>query len=113
MLDALVARGIPTTVLVRQTSSKRFIEAQLSRVNVRLGTILDRASLRQATADATHVIHCAGCVKALRPAEFYEVNRSGRAMLSRPSTTRTRGLGARPYLQSGCCRASDSRGARP
>ena len=70
-------KGIPTTVLVRQASSKRFIEAQLSRVNVRLGTILDRESLRQATADATHVIHCAGCIKALRPAEFYEVNQIG------------------------------------
>ena len=41
------------------------------------GSINDLPSLRDAMHDATHVIHCAGCTKALRVAEFYDVNHVG------------------------------------
>ena len=77
ILDSLLARGIATAVLLRPTSNRRFIEQHLSQIEVRLGSINDLPSLRDAMHDATHVIHCAGCTKALRVAEFYDVNHVG------------------------------------
>ena len=77
ILDALRVRGTSTILLLRQTSNRRFIETHLPHVEVRLGSISDPASLREALRDATHVIHCAGLTKALRHAEFFEVNRGG------------------------------------
>lgn len=77
ILDSLLARGIATAVLLRPASNRRFIEQHLSQVEVRLGSINDLSSLREAMHDATHVIHCAGCTKALRVAQFYEVNHVG------------------------------------
>lgn len=77
ILDALQARGIPTAVLLRPSANQRFMAPHLSRVAIRLGSILDPVSLREALQDATHVIHCAGLTKALRVAEFYEVNQGG------------------------------------
>jgi len=74
VLDLLVARGIPTVVLLRQTSSPRFIQARLSRVEARLGAVTEPASLRAAVCGVTHVIHCAGSTKAARADEFHEVN---------------------------------------
>ena len=44
---------------------------------MRPGSIGDPASLRQAMAGITHVIHCAGATKAARVAGFYEVNQAG------------------------------------
>jgi nucleoside-diphosphate-sugar epimerase len=41
------------------------------------GSINDLPSLRDAMSDVTHVIHCAGCTKALRVAEFHDVNHAG------------------------------------
>jgi nucleoside-diphosphate-sugar epimerase len=46
-------------------------------VTVRTGSLSDPESLGAAMQDVTHVIHCAGCTKALRVSEFYEVNQSG------------------------------------
>lgn len=77
ILDRLVRQGIRTAVLLRTTSNRRFIEPVLSHTEVRDGTISDPASLRVATDGVTHVIHCAGSVKALRHADFFEVNQVG------------------------------------
>lgn len=77
ILDVLLARGLPTVALLRKGSNPRFIQAHLSRVEIRHGAIGDPASLRDAMRDVTHVIHCAGATKALTAAGFYEVNQAG------------------------------------
>lgn len=77
ILDSLRARGIPTAVLLRPTADRRFIENHLPHVEVRTGSIGDQPSLGAALEDITHVIHCAGCTKALRAEGFHEVNHRG------------------------------------
>jgi nucleoside-diphosphate-sugar epimerase len=77
ILDLLRARGIPTAVLLRQTSNTQFIQTHLSGVEVRLGALTEPASLQAAVAGLTHIIHCAGSTKALRAAEFDAVNHLG------------------------------------
>jgi nucleoside-diphosphate-sugar epimerase len=64
-------------VLLRSTSNRQFIQARLSRIEVRVGAIHDPASLRAAMRDVTHVIHCAGLTKALTVAGFFEGNQVG------------------------------------
>lgn len=70
-------RGIRVALLLRQTSSRRFIQGRLPQPEVRLGSVEDAASLRNALEGITHVIHCAGCTKAARVREFYEINQAG------------------------------------
>ncbi len=77
ILDLLCDRGIPTAVLLRPTANPRFIEAHRARLDVRTGSIDDPAGLAAALEGITHVIHCAGCTKALRLSEFDRVNRAG------------------------------------
>jgi nucleoside-diphosphate-sugar epimerase len=77
VMDSLRARGFATAALLRPTSDKRFIEAHLPRLEVRVGSLSDPQSLDAALQDVTHVIHCAGCTKALHKSEFYEVNQAG------------------------------------
>jgi len=77
ILDRLMLRGIPTRILMRTTSSRRLIEPHLPAVRVCEGSIAQPESLRAAMEGVTHVIHCAGVVKALRVREFYEVNQVG------------------------------------
>jgi nucleoside-diphosphate-sugar epimerase len=77
ILDSLRARGIATVVLLRATSNQRFIGPHLPQLDVRAGSIGDPQSLAAAVKDATHVIHCAGCTRALRTSEFHEVNQMG------------------------------------
>lgn len=77
ILDSLRARGVATAVLLRPTSDRHFIKAHLPAVEVRPGTITEPDGLRSAMADATHVIHCAGCTRVSRVSEFYETNHLG------------------------------------
>ncbi|MGB8369413.1 MAG: NAD-dependent epimerase/dehydratase family protein [Limisphaerales bacterium] len=77
VLDRLRAQGIPTAVLLRPASNQRFINAHLPQLDVRNGSLSDPQSLGTALLDITHVIHCAGCVKALQVSEFYTVNQIG------------------------------------
>src|SRR5208283_3499170 len=77
ILDSLRVRGVATAIVLRPDSNRRFIESHLSRVTVRTGSLSDPESLGAAMQDVTHVIHCAGCTKALRQSEFYEVNQTG------------------------------------
>lgn len=77
ILDKLCSKGIATAVLLRPTSNRRFIESHLPQLDVRFGSISDQKSLDSALRDITHVIHCAGCTKALKIPEFYETNQIG------------------------------------
>lgn len=77
IVDSLCDRGIATAVLLRPTSNQRFIAPCLPRLEVRTGSITDQDSLRHAMRDVTHVIHSAGCTKALHAATFDEVNHLG------------------------------------
>jgi nucleoside-diphosphate-sugar epimerase len=77
ILDSLHARGLATVALLRRASNQRFIQVHLPRLEVRVGSLSDPQSLDAALRDVTHVIHCAGCTKALRQSEFYEVNQAG------------------------------------
>ena len=77
VLDALAARGIPTAVLLRPSSNRRFIAPHLATLEVHPGSITDPASLAAALRGVTHVIHCAGLVKAVRAAELFAVNHDG------------------------------------
>jgi dihydroflavonol-4-reductase len=77
IVDHLRARQIATAVLLRPTSDRAFLAAQRTELDVRLGSLDDSPSLDAALRDVTHVVHCAGCTKALRTAEFYAVNQAG------------------------------------
>jgi nucleoside-diphosphate-sugar epimerase len=77
ILDRLRTQDIATAVLLRPASNKRFIETHLSDVEVRIGSIGDLHSLGAAMHDVTHVVHCAGCTKALRVSDFHEINHRG------------------------------------
>lgn len=77
ILDQLHARQVATAILVRPTSQPRFLEPHRSWAEVRPGTISEPSSLRTALAGVTHVVHCAGCTKAARVSEFYQVNQAG------------------------------------
>lgn len=77
VLDRLCAGGIPTAILLRNTSSTQFISRHLDRIELRYGAVTDPASVSNALADITHVVHCAGLTKALKVADFYQVNHIG------------------------------------
>jgi len=77
IVDSLRARGIATAILLRPASNRSFIEAHLPYLEVRTGSIGDPESLGAAMRDVTHVVHCAGCTKALRVSEFHEINHAG------------------------------------
>ncbi len=81
ILDLLVARRLPTAILLRPASPRRFIEQHLPRIEVRPGSITDAGSLESALNGITHVIHAAGCTKAVRPADYHAVNAAGTANL--------------------------------
>ena len=77
ILDELCAKGISTAVLLRRSSNLRFIENHLPQMEVHFGSVTEPESLRPALANVSHVIHCAGCTKAVRREEFFEVNGTG------------------------------------
>jgi nucleoside-diphosphate-sugar epimerase len=66
-----------TRLLLRSTSSRRFIQPHLPAIEVREGSVDRPDDLPAALEGVTHVIHCAGLVKALRIREFYEANQIG------------------------------------
>jgi nucleoside-diphosphate-sugar epimerase len=77
ILDRLRESQIPTAILFRRTTNRRFLEKNLGWAETREGSLSDLDSLRKALQDATHVIHCAGATKAAKPSGFYEVNQGG------------------------------------
>jgi nucleoside-diphosphate-sugar epimerase len=81
ILDELCERGIPTTILIRKTSARTFIEHRLKDVKVVFADlnygIKDLETVCESVSDVTHIIHCAGLVRALNKEDFYRVNRDG------------------------------------
>ena len=77
ILDVLRERGIDTVLLLRASSNRQFIERHIGQVEVRSGSIDDASSMVAAMRDVTHVIHCAGAVKALTTDGFFAVNERG------------------------------------
>jgi len=77
ILDELCQRGIETAILLRSTSSTLLISQHLNQVEIIRGSLNDISSLRKAVEKITHIIHCAGLVRALNPTEFFKVNRDG------------------------------------
>ncbi|MHB1309849.1 MAG: NAD-dependent epimerase/dehydratase family protein, partial [Limisphaerales bacterium] len=83
VVEQLLAGGVPTVVLLRATSNRRFLEPLLNRLTVAPGSLDQPETLGPALEGVTHVIHCAGVVKAVRAAEFYVANRDGTRNLVR------------------------------
>lgn len=79
ILDVLLARGFPTAILLRASSNTRLLGNNLSKIEVRTGSITEPATLPKALEGVTHVIHCAGCTKASRPQQYREINQTGTA----------------------------------
>lgn len=77
ILDELVGRGFGVSILLRPTSSRRFLLRHLESVKVRDGSISDPASLGKALEGVTHVIHCAGATRAARSEDYYRTNHLG------------------------------------
>lgn len=77
VLDRLHALQIPTAILCRLSSNRRFLENHSDWAEARSGSLSDPSSLKNALEGITHVIHCAGSTKAVRLAEFYDVNQGG------------------------------------
>lgn len=77
ILDRLLAQNLSVVILLRQSSDRKFIKEQISRVEVCLGGISEPASLDAALEGVTHVIHCAGATKALNASGFFAVNQTG------------------------------------
>lgn len=77
LLDCLRAEHVPVAILLRPTSDTRFIARHLGEVEARRGSIGEPGSVEQALEGVTHVIHCAGAVRALSEADFYTVNQRG------------------------------------
>ncbi|HLH54285.1 MAG TPA: NAD-dependent epimerase/dehydratase family protein [Verrucomicrobiae bacterium] len=75
VLDSLLRNQIDTTVLLRNSSSRCFIAS--NSVEIRNGSIEDPESLVTAVRGVTHVVHCAGCTKAIDKAEFRRINHGG------------------------------------
>jgi nucleoside-diphosphate-sugar epimerase len=82
-LERLVEQGVDTVLLLRPTSGTRRIMRYLGRVQVRQGSVTEPGTLGSALVGITHVIHCAGCTKTNRLAEFHETNQIGVANLLR------------------------------
>ena len=77
ILDRLLAQQVAVVVLLRPSSDRKFISAQIAKAEVRTGGIDQPASLDAALEGVTHVIHCAGATKALSAAGFFAVNQIG------------------------------------
>ena len=77
IFDSLREHKLDTVVLLRSTSQTGSALPNLEGVEVRRGSVTDPSSLLKALSGITHVIHCAGRTKAVRPEEFDEVNHLG------------------------------------
>ncbi len=76
-LALLQERQVPTAILLRPAASRRLLAGSPPHGEVRVGALGDSTSLDRALEGVTHVVHCAGKTKALRAAEFHEVNATG------------------------------------
>ncbi len=77
ILDHLRRHEMVVKILLRRTSETELIAAHLPEVEVHYGSLENGESLRAAMREATHVIHCAGCTKAIKGTQYYRVNQHG------------------------------------
>jgi nucleoside-diphosphate-sugar epimerase len=77
VLDALQARGVPTAILLRGSSNRDLIQRHIPAVETRIGSITDPVSLGPVVKGITHVIHCAGCTKAVHLSDYRKINHEG------------------------------------
>jgi dihydroflavonol-4-reductase len=91
VLDSLRRRNISVALLLRPGSSRAFLQPHLPAVTIHAGSIGEPESLRQALDGVSHIIHCAGCVKAARVEDFYNINQVGtRALVAAANSTGAR-----------------------
>lgn len=79
LVETLLQRGDRVTCLVRETSDTRFIRRQ--GIQLVIGDINDRASIRQAAAGIHVVYHLAGLIKAKGRKQYLKVNQAGTHLL--------------------------------
>jgi nucleoside-diphosphate-sugar epimerase len=77
ILELLLARGCSLRLLLRPTSSERWLAPCLDQVTVCRGSLGDPSSLAEALLGVSHIIHCAGMTKAYRAADLFRVNEGG------------------------------------
>lgn len=77
ILDQLLSRGVPTRLLLRPSSVLKSSFPNNNALERAEGSLDDPESLRKAVQGVTHVIHCAGATRAVRPADFFEANAEG------------------------------------
>jgi len=75
MARTLSAAGHEVTCLVRSTSSHPLLSGV--HAGTMLGDMTDAESLRRAVTGKSLVYHVAGCLRAVRPSDFYRVNEQG------------------------------------
>jgi dihydroflavonol-4-reductase len=112
IVESLRARAIATAALLRPASDKRFIQPHLSYLDVCQGSLEEPASIDRALQGVTHVIHCAGCVKARDPSEFCRVNQQGTRRLVE-AVNRTRGAVQRIVHISSMAASGPATAAKP
>ena len=81
LVAALAARGDAITCLVRNSSHTDSLLAQRARLV--LGDVTDGKGLSAAVAGQQVVYHLAGCTRALKSRQFYEVNAQGVTHIAR------------------------------
>lgn len=77
ILDRLRGAGADVRLLLRERSDTSFIQPHLAACEVVRGSLDNPASLAQAAAGITHVIHAAGATKALNRDGLYTANQAG------------------------------------
>jgi 2-alkyl-3-oxoalkanoate reductase len=77
--EQLAQEGHAVRLLLRRTSSRRFLEG--FHLEEATGDVTDSSSLPDAVADIDAVVHTAGLVKARNEEEFMRVNATGTAKL--------------------------------
>lgn len=92
ILRKLLAQGVDTSILIRETSDTSLIDDIINNARVLIGSLDDLDSLENAVRNAECIIHCAGKTKAARPKELYSANREGTARLLDAVSAKSRRL---------------------
>ncbi len=85
LVQELVRRGHEVVCLLRPTSAREHLPK--NRVEIRIGSLGDPASLSPAVEGVDWVFHLAGATKALQPQDFFRVNAQGTENLLRACLT--------------------------
>ena len=111
LVETLVRRGWRVRLLLRETSSLRWLEGQP--IEYAYGDVRDKASLAGACVGVRGVFHFGGVTRAFTASEFAAVERTGDPSTSpRPGRARRPGRVLRLLQQHGRGRPRNSGGAR-